>query len=137
MNTAFEFHDSVLAEIKEEGGHCLLLFRPAYIHRSEGRPGVDVGEGFTQNLQNMVGDAKVNRRECQFPLEITNGSITLGDERVSNVVPIPLYEKKEVLLKMLPIWGSAEIEIEGRSIEIRTIDEAVFVESFPGVSKPK
>jgi hypothetical protein len=59
MNACFEFHDSVLASIKEEGARCILEFRPAYVHRSEGSPGVDAGDGFWQDLQIVIGGAKI------------------------------------------------------------------------------
>jgi hypothetical protein len=135
MNTCFEFHDSVLAEIKEEAGRCLLRFHPAYIHRSEGRPGIDVGDGFTQDLQIVIGGAKIRKMACVLPTEISGGSITVGDTQMLNCAPVPFLEKKKISLKILPASASGPIEIEGSSIEIRTAGEAVSVESFPGAAK--
>jgi hypothetical protein len=135
MNACFEFHDSVLAEIKKEAGRCVLRFHPAYIHRSKGIPGVDAGEGFTQDLKIVVDGAKIKGSARELPAEIADGSITVGDVRISNVAPVPFYEKQKVYLTMRPSSGAAGIEIEGSSIEIRTIGEALFVESFPGAEK--
>ena len=135
MFTSFEFHDSVLAVIKEEAAQCVLEFRPAYVHRSEGRPGIDAGDGFWQDLQIVIGGANVKKPSLNLPSSISDGILTVGGIRMSNIAPTQLHEEKKVSLKIIMKVGGVEIEIEGRSIEVRTIGEPEFVETFPGTSR--
>jgi hypothetical protein len=46
MNTNIELHDSVVANIATLEGAAIVSFQPAYLHKSEGRPGFDAGSGW-------------------------------------------------------------------------------------------
>lgn len=135
MFTYFEFHDSVLAGFTEEGAKCVLDFRPAYVHRSEGRPGIDPGDGFWQDLRIVVCDAKIKKPDLVLPADIDDGLLTVGEIRMSNIAPTQFREEKKVVMKLFTMAGGAEIEIEGTSIEVQTIGEPRFAEHFPGSSK--
>jgi hypothetical protein len=134
MFTYFEFHDSVLAALKGEGGRCILELRPAYVHQSDGRPGIDAGEGFWQDIEIVISGAAIKKPALSLPCPINDGHLTVGEIRMSNLAPTTLREAKKVSLKIWMMVGGAEIEIEGTSIEVRTMGEAEFAESFPGTS---
>jgi hypothetical protein len=44
-----EIHDSELMSFEVSDDHIILELSPAYIHMSDGRPGIDVGTGWIQN----------------------------------------------------------------------------------------
>jgi hypothetical protein len=47
MNSLIEFHDSTLGEVWSSEKTVVVALRPAYIHQSTGRPGIDSGIGVT------------------------------------------------------------------------------------------
>ena len=57
MNQSIELHDSVLGEIGFAEGDAKLSFVHAYIHRSEGRPGIDPGTGWSQKAELIIEEA--------------------------------------------------------------------------------
>jgi len=135
MCSYFEFHDSVLAAVVDDVARCIVELRPAYVHRSAGIPGVDAGEGFWQDLAITIECAKMKMPQLELPTDIGDGYLSVGDIRMANLAPTQLREEKKVLLKIVTMVDGTEIDIEGTSIEIRTIGEAVFAESFPGTPK--
>ena len=40
MNSLIELHDSNVAKIESRDGKVIVHFLPAYLHKSEGRPGI-------------------------------------------------------------------------------------------------
>jgi hypothetical protein len=134
MFTYFEFHDSVLAELKEEGARCVLELRPAYVHQSDGRPGIDPGEGYWQDVEIVIAGAKLKAPILSLPCPIGDAHLSVGEIRMSNIAPTTLHEAKKVSLKIWLMIGGSEVEIEGTSIEIRAIGEPEFAEHFPGSS---
>lgn len=49
-NRAVELHDSQVISVRLEGGTCVIELA-AYVHDSDGTPGVDAGTGWTQAAQ--------------------------------------------------------------------------------------
>ena len=135
MNTCFEFHDSVLAVIKREAGRCVLRFRPAYVHRSAGRPGIDPGDGLHQEIEIEIAGVKAMPPPVALPVKLSGGAMTVGEARFQNCAPLPLRQAEKTVLTIGPATASGAFQIEGDSVEIRAIGEAGFVERFPGVSR--
>ena len=51
MNTVIEIHDSRVTEISNRNGTVIVHFQPTYLHKSEGRPGLDAGTGWVQEAR--------------------------------------------------------------------------------------
>src|SRR5213083_245493 len=89
MNSALEFHDSRVSSITSDGTHLSMRFKAAYLHKSEGVPGVDEGTGWVQEGQLVFSNAK-----WQGSFEIgdgwlINGQLTAGSEKPRSMVPVP------------------------------------------------
>ena len=122
----------MLATLKEEEARCVLELRPAYVHESDGRPGIDPGEGYWQDIEIAIAGAKVTKPFLSLPCPISDGHLSVGEIRMSNIAPTSLSEAKKVSLTIWMMAGGAEIQIDGASVCIRTIGERQFAEHFPG-----
>ena len=133
MFTYFEFHDSQLTVLEEEADRCIVELHPAYVHQSDGRPGIDPGEGFWQNIRIVITGARLRKPDLRLPCPIADGYLTVGDIRVSTIVPTVLRKGGCVSLKIQPMDAAGEVEIEGIGIEVQPISEPQGFETFPGV----
>ena len=133
MNQLIELHDSVIAGIVFDAGATLITFSHAYIHQSDGVPGVDPGSGWSQRAELRINrSAKPNVPE-NGPYEISDGQLELDDVAYPNEIPIPLSHDGFVRLKLSVIDGEgmdSEIAVTGRDIELRLIGEAEHIEEF-------
>ena len=87
-NRAIEFHDSTFNGVERESADLALRFSAAYIHQSEGRPGIDAGSGWVQELRLLISDASLSGEILGLPGNLSDGSISLDDRRF-DTVPIP------------------------------------------------
>lgn len=131
-NAALEFRDSVLAGLELSGGACVLSLGPGTVHRSAGRPGIDPGEGWTQDLEIRMDGATVRGPAPRLPARISDGELAVDDSGPGHLVPVPFRAEQRVVLKLVTVEEGAAIEIEGDAIEIKPVGEAKQVEAFAG-----
>jgi hypothetical protein len=128
-NRAIEIHDSTLVEISVRDGQAVLRFSSAYIHESDGTPGVDAGSGWLQEALLRVGDAAVKRSFSKLPAGLLDGYIKLGDVVLSNLIPVPLNHIGVIELR-LESWSDEAALIAGSSADLELIGEPKYVEEF-------
>jgi hypothetical protein len=87
MNTAIEFHDSTIVTLQKTGATLRIVFDPAYVHHSEGRPGFDAGEGHLQIVEMEISGATTSEESGQCMGDISDGIISV-DGRDCNASPI-------------------------------------------------
>ena len=128
MNAALEFHDSEVSKVEANAGSVRVLFSAAYVHRSEGIPGVDNGEGYVQTVELQIAGAiwKGSIDDCV-------GNISDGDLFVAGMpvrlVPLPFEATDEVRLELQFTNGST-LSTSGSSVHVRQTGEARFIERF-------
>jgi hypothetical protein len=130
-NRAIEIHDSVLEKVSISEGKVELHFSSVYIHQSEGRPGLDEGTGWVQRAILHIDDAEVKGTFSEFPVDLANGQIQLGEYREDNEIPIPLHFKGTFELRLDAMFRPQEVvTFAGRSAEQELIGEPEYVEEF-------
>ena len=129
MNTVIELHDSTVAEISSRAGTVIVRFVPAYLHKSEGRPGLDCGTGWIQDAQLRFGDALVTRACPDLPCDVTDGELAFGLERRDNEIPVPLEVTAPTELS-LKFGSKHTVTVKGRSVRLELLGEAKYVEEF-------
>jgi len=75
MNKSIEFHDSTLSKITQVNTTIILHFDKAYIHQSEGIPGIDKGTGWIQAIDIQLSQANINILPEELPTTLNNGYI--------------------------------------------------------------
>jgi hypothetical protein len=93
MNSAIEIHDSSLTSIAKRGDLLELRF-DAYIHASEGTPGVDAGTGWTQSLILVFDNGILEGSITKWPAVLYDGTLEIDGGASENIIPIPLTEKE-------------------------------------------
>ena len=131
MNSMIEIHDSRLAEIAWESGDLVLRFAPAYVHRSEGRPGFDVGSGWLLELDLRIAAAVAESLPTNIPVSLADGRFFEGEIGWDNTIPLPLGFDGEVSLRA--ITGESEwLIVRGQGASIVERGEPVYLEEYPG-----
>ena len=126
---AIEFHDSTVAGITPSENSIIVQFRPAYVHRSDGRPGFDAGSGFLQNLDLVLSEAVLKSTFTELPCDLGDGSLSVGNEVFDNLVPHPFDLRGKV--RFSAINEHAErLDIQGTQAIVLPVGEARYLERY-------
>jgi hypothetical protein len=127
-----EIHDSELTSFKVSDDHIILELSPAYIHMSDGRPGIDVGTGWIQNAVIRVRGEGILGSISELPCDLWNGYLKVDGELYDNLIPIPLDSAGNIELQFTSISGES-LQVRGDHITLELLGEPRYIEDFPGV----
>jgi hypothetical protein len=129
MNAAVELHDSDVVAV-ESGAAAVVVRLAAYVHRSEGRPGIDSGSGWTQPVELVFAGGIVEERPPGLPCTLDDGRVS-GRVEFAGMVPLPASVSSAVRFEAQGLCGE-RLAVRGTELKVVAVGEAVFVESFPG-----
>jgi hypothetical protein len=127
-----EIHDSELKTVTVSDGNIVLELSPAYIHMSDGRPGIDAGTGWIQNAVIRVGGGELLGSISELPCALRDGYLKVKDEFFDNLIPIPLDSAGNIELQFTSISGES-VQVRGDHITLELLGEPRYIEDFPGV----
>ena len=130
MNAAVELHDSQVVTVNSIAG-VVTVRLGAYVHRSNGRPGIDPGSGWSQPVDLVFSAGVIEERPDELPFALDDGSIS-GGARFDGFIPLPTSIGVAVCFEARGICGE-RLVVRGLGIVAAAAAEGVFVESFPGV----
>ena len=128
-NAAIELHDSRVTGIHTEGSDVVLDF-DAYVHMSDGEPGVDAGTGWKRPVRITVREGVVRRAFGADALWITNGVVWIGERMLDDLIPLALDEAGIVRIELVGAEG--RLTVTGAGLRIEVTGDGVYVERFPG-----
>lgn len=129
MNSLIELHDSKVAEIGERDGTVSVHFLPAYLHKSEGRPGLDSGTGWVQEARLIFVDAAATGDFPDLPCDVVDGELVVGTERHDSEIPVPLVVTAHTKLRL--VFDSLHtVTVTGRGVRLELLGEPRYVEDF-------
>jgi hypothetical protein len=134
LNEEIEIHDSVLGSVEIVDRKVTLNFTPAYIHKSHGEPGGDPRSGWTQDVTVVIENGVADSNLPSLPCDLTDGSLTIGDQVWRNSIPLPLRSEGSVKLELIAMWGG-EISASGNRITAILLGRSKYVEESPGNSR--
>ena len=126
-NAAVEFHDSKLGAIETESDKITIRFQPAYVHRSEGVPGIDAGTGWSQDAVMVLDGCTFSGNVAETPMAIWDGTFTVGDQAFNGYVPVPFDRVGDVQVSITLLDGS-EIRISAKQVHFELLGDPTFVE---------
>lgn len=129
MNTTIELHDSTVSEIANRNGTVIVHFVPAYLHKSEGRPGFDCGTGWVQDAQLIFAEGSFSGGCPDLPRNIMDGELMIGQELYANEVPVPLEFTGTAELRLVFDPRHA-VTVKGQSARLQLLGEPRYVEKF-------
>ena len=130
MNAALEFHDSEVSLAEGANGILRLLFSAAYIHCSEGRPGIDSGSGYIQPAEMIFYGASWEGLSAASKGTLSDGSVTLGNESLS-LIPLPFIASGPLSAKLVFASGTILL-VSATSAACSCSGDPKFVEAYPG-----
>ena len=130
-NGAIELHDSATERVLNESGKVTILFSPAYVHQSGGKPGIDPGSGWHQKAALIVEAGEITGALPEFPMDISSGLMILDCAKSSNLIPIPFSYNGDFRLHLTFVSGN-KIVITGSSADLALYGEPEYLEEFPG-----
>ena len=135
LSSKIELHDSAVEKFSQENDCITLTFSAAYIHKSEGKPGIDPGTGWWQPLRMRFEAASYSGTLPDFPEEINTGILTINGQSYDNMLPTTLEAEGEIKLYLL-FWmnGKYEFAITAQRVVLTLLGEAEYVEEFPGMT---
>ena len=132
-NRAMEFHDSTFDGFDQDGTKLTLRFSAAFIHESDGEPGVDAGIDWVQEVRLHFENASITGSMSQLPCYLWDGQLSLADKSIQ-MVPVPLEYIGKVKLKLVENGEiDTAIEVTATRVEMELRGEPKSRENFPGL----
>ncbi len=129
MNTALEFHDCSVSSITSDGAQVCLNFNSAYLHVSEGIPGVDDGTGWVQEAKLVFSGAKWHGSFAIGEGWLMDGQITIEPSEATSMLPVP-FEAAGIVSATFYFTNGCALAIEAESALLTLIGEARYVEEY-------
>jgi hypothetical protein len=128
MNEMIDLRDSKVLALSWADGAAIILFRPVHVHRSEGRPGVDAGTVWLQEVMLTVTDALISAHG-KLPAIVNDGSLSIGAEVHKNLIPAAGVFAGEITLE-LTLNGTEHLKLKCDQLMITLTGEAEYLEKF-------
>jgi hypothetical protein len=129
MNAAIEMHDSECLAIERDGKVHGSVVLDAYVHRTEGEPGVTPGEGGVQRIRIRVAKMVIEGEVGDLPACIYEGSLNFERTVQDNMLPFPATYSEPVRISMMLSPDARVVVIAGSEISIEAEGEFKFVET--------
>jgi hypothetical protein len=131
LKSALEFHDSDVVDLRQSEASLTLVFEPAYVHRSEGRPGVDAGSGFLQPAEIEFTGAQFTEKDGPCRGAISEGMISVSGKRFDSVLPLP-YDAKGKVSAEFTFESGAVLSITAAGVSCASTGPAELVDGYEG-----
>lgn len=128
QHRAIELHDTKVLGWSRTANQ-LVLQLDAYVHVSQGTPGLDRGTGWSQRLELILeGPEEVHLPE-HAPLWISEGLIEFGEGPLA-LIPLPCSALGAISISLTGDIGT--LSAKARSLQIHERGEPSFIERFTG-----
>lgn len=130
MSRALELHDSNVAQVLAEGDRLSIKFSEAYVHASEGTPGVSAGDGYLQPAALIFFGASWSGALSKLSGNLSDGIVEI-DGRGLPLIPIPFNVSGKVNAELTFVSGE-QLRISAQSVSCSIYGEARWVEAYAG-----
>jgi hypothetical protein len=131
LNSGIELHDSVVVSVAQSGDVIHLTLSPAYIHKSIGKPGIDAGSIFLQDLVLEFQCGRIGGEIGDLPADISDGDFQMGSQIFPNWISLPCEVAGPVSLRLSLLSSDyREIAISGSGMKVVPLREGVYLEEF-------
>ena len=102
----------------------------AYVHRTDGEPGVSPGEGGIQRVRLKLEAMELDGEPGDLPASIYEGSIAIGNSVQDNMIPFPATYSEAIRITLSLADDARIIVVYGVGLSIKAENEFRFVEPF-------
>ena len=128
MNLSVEFHDSELAEATVLPQALRLLLRPAMLHSSPGRAGIDSGSVYSAAVELLLAQPTVLTGAIGSLGKLSDGALELDGE-AHTVVPLPFNFAGPIRVWFELATGE-QIEINATALQLNVLDQGAHLDEF-------
>jgi len=128
LNATLEFHDSEVRSVEPREASLLVTFSAAYVHRSNGHPGIDSGSGYVQAVEMEFLDATWNGPMTECVGRLSDGIVT-SNGIARSLIQVPFSSNGPVSSELQFSNGSL-LSIRAQKLICRFAGEPNFVEVF-------
>jgi hypothetical protein len=128
MNAAIEMHDSECLAIELNGWGDGFVLLDAYVHRTDGEPGISPGDGGVQRIRIKVEGMTIEGEVGALPAYVYEGSLVVGADTQDNMIPFPVVYTEPVRLSMMLGDDARVVVASGKGLSIEPESEFRFVE---------
>jgi hypothetical protein len=128
MNCAIELHDSECLAIEKDSDGNGVVVLDAYVHRTDGEPGVSPGEGGWQRVHLVIESMTISGAFGPLPVDLDDGTLEADGVRLRNLLPLPSVHSGEVVLTLEFLYDAGTLSISGKNIKVEQAGEFCFVE---------
>jgi hypothetical protein len=129
MNKALEIHDSMFAGTKLIDGVLVIHISKAYVHESAGIPGIDAGQGFTQEIALELSDPVIEKSLTSLPSRLSDGYISTNGNKIENLCDFPINEKGDIKISFTSIQNERFV-VRGSRLVSTVLGAPEYVEEF-------
>ena len=129
MNKAIELHDSILFSVNQKNGTAILHFDKAYVHQSEGKPGIDSGTGWLQSIDLEIAGTVIESMPKDLPVDLDDGYLVVHSTKTENFVDLPINMHGDIELQFMTASGE-ELKLTGKHISSIEKSELEYVEDY-------
>src|SRR5262245_43246197 len=129
FHSAIELHDSTISAVSQQDSMVVLDFAPAYIRKSEQRPGIDAGTGWVQHARLRIDEASVQGLVPVLPADVWDGDLIIDSAKHENIIPLPLSVTQSVALHVEFCTGD-HVTIKGFGASLELTGECKYIEDF-------
>ena len=130
MRASLEFHDSEIGSVSADGTSLVLRFSKAYVHRSQGEPGVASGEGYLQAAELVFSDATWSGQFPDNSDSIHDGSILIDGEALL-LLPQP-FECNSRAQAQFTFTSGRTLLVHANGVRCSLTGDAHWIESYEG-----
>ncbi|XZE19334.1 hypothetical protein SH449x_004651 [Pirellulaceae bacterium SH449] len=128
INAAIELHDSKLTSIDEDD-ELLVVELMAYLHQSDGSPGIDPGTVWMQSVRLTFLNGTMQCTLVEFPDTILDGCLTLSGEQFENCFAMPLKHDGPTVLS-LDFANDIDLTVQADGLRVEYLGTPTFLEKF-------
>jgi hypothetical protein len=129
MNSAIELHDSLVTSLIDSRGSVQLCLE-AYIHKALGKPGVDPGSGFVQNVIIDFVEGRWEGEIGDLPTDILQGNLQVGESTHQNMLDLPFEVVGAVTLNLFLSPDFRKLSVSGSAMKIGLLGADRYIEEF-------
>jgi hypothetical protein len=128
MKREIELHDSTLKKVVVDDTKTILCFDRAYVHYSEGKPGVDKGTGWAQKINIILHKANVYELPSDLPNDISDSYLIINGKKLQNMFKLPFKAEGKIEIELLTQYNQ-KLRVAAVKIETEEIGDVVCIKA--------
>lgn len=108
---------------------AIITLKPAMIHKSQGRAGIDPGTCWVQEARIELIGAQLTGESPLLPIAISDGTLIANGRSYENCLPIPFTDDGVIQVELV-LEDSLIVHAQAKGLRSTLVGEPIFLEYF-------